>query len=132
MAKPEWKEWEEIEEIEKLANLVIGCAITVAKELRPGYLERVYENALFHELRKNGLAVEKQVYMDVFYDGVMVGQFVADMVVSGELMLELKAVSDITSAHIAQALNYLTTTDNRLCLILNFGTPKLGIKRVRN
>ena len=128
----QWTEWETIDELDTLANLVIGCAITVAKNLRPGYLERVYENALFHELSKNGFQVEKQVYMDVFYDGVMVGQFVADMVVNGSLLLELKAVSEINNVHIAQALNYLTTTDNRLCLILNFGSPKLGIKRVRN
>ncbi len=83
-------------------------------------------------MSKNGFQVEKQVYMDVFYDGVMVGQFVADMVVNGSLLLELRAVSGVTDAHVAQALNYLTTTDNRLCLILNFGTPKLGIERVRN
>ena len=70
--------------------------------------------------------------MDVIYEAVIVGQFVANMVVSNSLMLELKAVSEITNAHVAQALNYLTTTDNRLCLILNFGNPNLGIKRVRN
>ena len=123
---------EEMIELNLLSNRVIGCAITVAKKLRPGYLEKVYENALFHELSKHNLRVEKQVHLNVFYDEIVVGQFVADIVVNGSLILELKAINGITNEHLAQGLNYLTTTGMRLCLILNFGSPKLGIKRVRN
>ena len=123
---------EEMIELNLLSNRAIGCAITVAKKLRPGYLEKVYENALFHELSKHNFIVEKQVHLDVFYDGIVVGQFIADIVINGSLILELKAVSGITNEHLAQGLNYLTTTGTRLCLILNFGSPRLGIKRVRN
>ena len=123
---------EEMIELNLLSNRVIGCAITVAKKLRPGYLEKVYENALMHELTKIGLQVENQVALDVHYDGIVVGEFFADIIINGSLILELKAVGGITNEHLAQGLNYLTTTNMRLCLILNFGSPRLGIKRVRN
>lgn len=119
------------EELKELSGRILGCAITVAKKLRPGYLEKVYENALVHELRKQGLTIQRQVGLDVIYDDVVVGQYIADILVENLIILELKATDAITDEHIAQALNYLTTTGWPLCLILNFGTPKLGIKRVR-
>ena len=115
-----------------LSGRVIGCAITVSKHLAPGYLEKVYENALFYELTKQRLRVERQVRLDVYYDGIVVGHFIADMVVNNTIILELKAADGISEDHIAQALNYLTTTGSPLCLILNFGEPVLSIKRVRN
>ena len=122
----------EEEQLNELSGRVIGCAITVAKKLRPGYLEKVYENALFHELNKQGFQVDKQVTLTVYYDGIVVGEFIADIVVNNTIILELKAVNSISSAHIAQALNYLTTTGGQLCLILNFGEAKLGIKRIHS
>ena len=120
------------ENLNELSGLVLGCAIKVAKKLRPGYLEKVYENALFYELRKQHFRVQRQVYLDVYYDGIVVGQFIADIVVDNTIILELKAADAISNDHVSQALNYLTTTGCKLCLILNFGTPKLGIKRIRN
>lgn len=120
------------EQLRALSGRVIGCAITVAKKLAPGYLEKVYENALFYELNKRGFHVERQVRLDVCYDEIIVGHFIADIMVNDTIILELKAVDDISDDHIAQALNYLATTGCKLCLILNFGTPKLSIKRVRN
>lgn len=120
------------EQLRVLSGRVIGCAIAVSKKLAPGYLEKVYENALFYELNKRNFHVERQVRLDVYYDGVTVGHFVADIVVNNTIIPELKAVDDISDDHIAQALNYLTTTGCKLCLILNFGTPLLSIKRVRN
>ena len=122
----------EEEALNELSGRVIGCAIQVAKKLRPGYLEKVYENALFHELNKHGFRVDKQVPLAVYYDGIVVGEFIADLVVNNTIILELKAISSISNAHVAQALNYLTTTGGQLCLILNFGEPKLGIKRIHN
>ncbi len=119
------------EELSELSGRILGCAIAVAKKLRPGYLEKVYENALAHELHKASIGFERQVGLDVVYDEVVVGQFLADILVEGLIILELKATDAIADQHIAQALNYLTTTGWPLCLILNFGTPKLGIKRVR-
>ena len=122
----------EEEKLNELSGQIIGCAIKVAKKLRPGYLEKVYENALLHELNKGGFQVDQQVPLAVHYDGVLVGEFIADFIVNNTIILELKAVSAISNAHIGQAINYLTTTDSQLCLILNFGEPKLGIKRIRN
>jgi GxxExxY protein len=110
---------------------VNGCAFAVANQLRAGYLEKVYENALVYEMRKQGLDVAQQVPLDVLYDGVVVGRYVADIIVENCILVELKAAEAISDAHVAQALNYLTTTGLPLCLILNFGAPKLGIKRVR-
>ena len=120
------------EQLKVLSGRVIGCAIAVVKQLAPGYLEKVYENALFYEMNKRGLHVERQVRLNVYYDEIIVGHCIADMVVNQTIILELKAVDEISDAHIAQALNYLTTTGCKLCLILNFGTPKLSIKRIRN
>ncbi len=120
------------EKLKELSGRVIGCAIAVSKNLAPGYLEKVYENALFHELTKQRFRVERQVRLEVHYDGIVVGHFVADMVVNDTIILELKATDGISDDHIAQALNYLTTTGSPLCLILNFGEPILGIKRIRN
>ena len=119
------------EKLNEISGRVLGCAIKVAKALRPGYLEKVYENALVYEMKKDGLQVETQVRLEVWYEDIVVGHFFADVVVEGVLLLELKMTDAIGDAHIAQALNYLTTTGLPLCLILNFGTSKLGIKRVR-
>ncbi len=120
------------EQLKQLSGRVIGCAIAVSKNLAPGYLEKVYENALFHELTKQHLHVERQVRLDVYYDGIVVGHFVADIIVNNTIIVELKSADRISDDHIAQALNYLATTGSKLCLILNFGEPMLGIKRVRN
>ncbi len=118
--------------LNELSGEVLGCALAVTKKLRPGYLEKVYENALFHELGKTELHIARQVHLHVYYDEIVVGEFIADIVVNDTIILELKATNSISDAHMAQALNYLTTTGCKLCLILNFGAPRLGIKRVRN
>jgi GxxExxY protein len=110
---------------------VNGCAFAVANQLWAGYLEKVYENALVHEMRKQGLRVVQQVPLDVLYDGVVVGHYIADVIVENCILIELKAVEAISDAHVAQALNYQTTTVLPLWLILNFSASQLGIKRVR-
>ena len=101
----------------------------VHKGLLPGYLESVYHNAMIVEMQKEGLSHVSEHEIDVFYDGVCVGKFKADLVVEGRVIVELKAVSGITTAHEAQLVNYLTATGIDNGLILNFGTPKLEIKR---
>ena len=83
-----------------------------------------------HELRKNGLAVAQQHPIKVLYDGVVVGDFVADLLVEHEVLVELKAVKAFDDVHLAQCLNYLKATGRSLCLLLNFGTPKVQVKRV--
>jgi GxxExxY protein len=77
-------------ELDKITEKIIGCAFSVSNSLGSGFLEKVYENALFHELTKNGLVVEKQVSLKVKYDGVVVGDYVADFLVEKSILIELK------------------------------------------
>jgi GxxExxY protein len=115
---------------DNLTEIIIGCAMKVSNKLGAGFLEKVYENALALELRKAGLVAEQQKQILVAYDGVIVGDYSADILVNGLVILELKAVKFIDEIHMAQLLNYLKATGLRVGLILNFGTPRLGIKRM--
>ena len=115
---------------DNLTEIIIGCAMKVSNTLGVGFLEKVYENALAVELRRAGLAAEQQKPISVAYEGVIVGDYCADIVVNVQVILELKAVKFIDDIHKAQLLNYLKATGLRVGLILNFGTPTLGIKRM--
>ena len=95
-----------------------------------GFLEKVYENALIIELRKAELLVAQQQVMEIRYDDVVVGTYVADLVVQGSLLLEIKAVKFLDEIHTARCLNYLKSTALPLCLLINFGRPRVEIKRV--
>lgn len=117
-------------ERDALTERIIGCAYNVLNALGPGFLEKVYENALAHELVKSGLQVEQQRPLTVRYDGVVVGEYLTDLLVEGVVLVELKAVKALDNAHLAQCINYLKATELKTCLLLNFGTHKLGIKRV--
>jgi GxxExxY protein len=118
--------------LDRISEKVIGCAYTVSNRLGAGFVEKVYENALAHELRKAGLGVEQQHDIEVKYDGVLVGNFTADLLVEGEVLAELKAVKALDEVHLAQCLNYLKATGLQLCPLINFGTPKAQVKRVVN
>jgi GxxExxY protein len=120
------------EKLNQLTEQVIGCAFKVSNGLGCGFLEKIYENALAHELRKAGLTVQQQYPIIVRYDGVIVGDYIADLVVEGTVMLELKAYRDLDDIHSAQCLNYLKATEFPVCLLLNFGTQRLQIKRFRS
>ena len=109
---------------------IIGCAYTVSNTLGCGFLEKVYENALALELRKQGLAVQQQYPIDVTYDGQVVGQYVTDMLVEESVLIELKSMKMIEDIHIAQCLNYLAATKLQVCLLLNFDSPKLEVRRL--
>lgn len=113
-----------------LTEKIIGCAYLVSNTLGCGFLERVYENALCHELRKAGLEVESQARIDVQYDGVSVGVYEADIIVNGKVIIEVKAVRALEVAHKSQTLNYLKATGIRLGLLVNFGAPRVEVKRV--
>lgn len=115
-----------------LSEQVIGCAFAVSNTLRSGFLGKVYENALAYELRKAGLAVAQQRAATVLHDGVAVGSYSADLLVENVVLVELKATKVIDAMHSAQCLNYLKATGLWLCLLLNFGNPRLGIKRLVN
>ena len=111
---------------------VIGCAIRVSDGLGCGFLERIYETALRHELGKAGLHAQSQVAFVVRYDGIVVGEYRADLVVERRIVVEVKATKAIDTAHEAQLLNYLKASGLPVGLILNFGTPHLGIRRMVN
>jgi GxxExxY protein len=114
----------------ELTEKVIGCAYKVSNSLGCGFLEKVYENALAHELRKAGFEVIQQQRVNVFYDGISVGYYDADIVVNGCLIIEVKALRALDDAHKAQTLNYLKATGIKLGLLINFGVPRVEVKRV--
>jgi GxxExxY protein len=114
----------------QITELVIGCVYRVANGLGCGFLEKGYENALAYELRKAGLSVEQQKSIVVRYDGVIVGEYIADLVVEGVVLLELKVCKAFDEIHEAQCLNYLKATDLPICLLINFGRPKIEIRRL--
>jgi len=115
-----------------LSELIIGCAYTVANTLGAGFLEKVYENAFAHELRKQGLEVAQQSGITVYYDGIVAGEYIADLLVENEILVELKAVKALDNVHMAQCLNYLKATRLQVCLLINFGTPHIEVKRIVN
>ena len=116
----------------EITEKIIGCAYTVANELGHGFLEKVYENALSHEIRKAGLTSEQQHPIPVVYDGVVVGDYTADLLVANEVLVELKAIKVIEDIHVAQCLNYLKATGRQICLLINFGNPRVEIRRIIN
>jgi len=118
--------------LDRITEAVIGCAYRVGNGLGHGFLEKVYETALAYELRKTGIVVEQQRCIQVFYDGVVVGEYVADMLVEGGVLIELKAVRAFDDSHLAQCLHYLKATGLRVCLLMNFGAPKVEVKRLVN
>jgi GxxExxY protein len=108
---------------------VIGCAMKVHRRLGPGFLESVYRNALAFELRRAGFSVEIDKHITVKYEHVIVGDFIADLIVNEALICELKAATALSKADEIQVVNYLTATNHDFGLLLNFGTPSLQFKR---
>jgi GxxExxY protein len=113
-----------------LTERVIGCAFTVANKLGHGFLEKVYENALAIELRKAGLSVTQQKALPVHYDGIIVGDYFADLIVNETLVIELKSARAIDDAHVAQCLNYLKAAKQQRGLIPNFSPQRVEIRRL--
>ena len=120
------------DQLNAVTEKVIGCAYRVANGLGRGFLEKVYENALAHELGKAGLTVQQQKGVQVWYDDVAVGQYVADLLVEEAVLVELKVAKALDPVHLAQSLNYLKATNLSVCLLLNFGSPRLEVRRVVN
>jgi GxxExxY protein len=118
--------------LDAITEKIIGCAYKVGNTLGNGFLEKVDENALAHELRKAELMVEQQYSLQVQYDGVVVGDYVADLLVDRSVLIELKAARALDEIYIAQCLNYLKASGLQVCLLINFGAPRVEIKRVVN
>ncbi len=113
-----------------LTRSIIGCAFAVGNGLGVGFLEKVYENALMMKLRDAGLDIAQQCALDIRFEGHVVGTYIADIVVENTVIVELKAVHALNSAHVAQCLNLLKASGMRTCLLLNFGKPRLEIRRL--
>jgi GxxExxY protein len=106
-----------------------GAIFEVNRELGSGFLEKVYENALLIELRDMGLKAESQIPITVMYKGREVGEYQPDILVEGQVIVELKAVETLQKIHEAQVLNYLKATGYKVGLLVNFKHPKAEIKR---
>jgi len=114
----------------ELTFAVIGAAMEVHTILGPGFLESVYQSALARELTLRGIPFEQQVRLPVNYKDALVGEYIADFMIDGKPIVEIKAVSNFNSQHQAQAMHYLAATGCRLALLLNFGTGSLEHRRV--
>jgi GxxExxY protein len=117
---------------DKISETIIGAAYAVSNALGCGFLEKVYENALVHELRKRGLQAEHQYPIKITYDGVIVGDYLADILVNDQVIVELKAAKALDDIHVAQCINYLKATKLKLCLLINFGNAKVEARRIAN
>ena len=116
-------------ETEKLIKTIIQCAYNVRIHLSAGFLETVYQKALILELREKGIRAESEIPIDVYYKDEVVGEFRADIIVEGEIIIELKAVQHLLSIHETQLVNYLTATHKDYGLLINFGGERLEIRR---
>ena len=113
---------------DELTEKIIGCAYAVHNKLGPGFLEKVYENALRIELLKAGLTVKQQEPITVTYDGQVVGKYYADLWIEERVVVELKAALGLVKEHEVQLVNYLTATNVDLGLLLNFSSS-VQVKR---
>ena len=115
---------------EELTSAILECCFEVSNELGAGFLESVYEKALVVALSQKGLEVIAQTALKVKFRNVIVGDFYADLIVNGKVLIELKTVSRILSEHKAQAINYLNATGIEVGLLVNFANPKLEYYRL--
>lgn len=114
---------------DQLITEIIECAKRIRRQLGPGFLEKVYKNAMVVELRKLKLNFETEKLIQVLYDGIVVGEYRTDIIVEGKLILELKATQDLSIANEVQLVNYLTSTQIDDGLLINLGSDKLQFKR---
>lgn len=119
--------WEHINE---LCDVVRETSFAIHTYHRNGHLEKIYENALANRLRKAGLFVEQQHPLKVYdEDGTILGEYFADLFMEGSLIVELKAVRTVADEHVAQLLGYLRSARIETGLLINFGSPKLYVKK---
>ncbi|MGF7139809.1 GxxExxY protein [Roseimarinus sediminis] len=114
-----------------LTKKIIACAYVVHNKLGSGFLEKVYENSMAIELRKSGLKVEQQFPIPVFYETIQVGDYYADLLVNDEVIVELKAVVNLTKQHEVQVVNYLNGIGLDIGLLINFGSSVVVKRKFR-
>ena len=117
---------------ETLTHQIIGCAMRVHSTLGSGFQEVIYQRAFAIELERQKLSYKREMIMDLFYDGIKIGTRRVDFFVENGIMVELKAVSQLDDAHLAQAINYLEVYSLPFGLLINFGSRSLTFKRVYN
>ena len=117
-------------DINEITYAINGAVFEVNRILGPGFLEKVYEKALLIELKRRGLNAGSQVPIRVFYKDNTVGEYIADLLVEGKVIVELKTVEKLDKVHEAQLLNYLKATGIQVGLLVNFKHPKAEIKRM--
>ena len=117
-------------DFEPLSGRIIEAAIQVHKELGPGFLESIYESALKVALRHCGIVYEAQKEVAIIFEGEEVGVHRLDLLVDGEIVVELKAIKALEDIHFAQVRSYLKATSLRVGLLMNFHTPTLVVKRI--
>jgi GxxExxY protein len=120
------------EDLNKLSEKIIGIAISIHKKLGPGFVEKIYEKALIYEFEKKKIQYICQETIKVKYHELNLGNQRIDFLIENEIIVEIKSVSSIVNIFEHQLISYLKTADKRLGLILNFGSKKLGIKRLVN
>jgi GxxExxY protein len=116
--------------LDTVSSGIIGCAFNVSNALGCGFLEKVYENALTVEFRSTGIEYVQQPVYQVRHRNEIVGEYQPDLVIADRLVVEVKAVNSLNQVHQAQCINYLRVTGLKLALLLNFGLPRVQIKRV--
>ena len=116
--------------LDALSSRIIGSAFSVSNSLGCGFLEKVYENALAVEFRSTGIAFTQQPAYHARHKGEIVGEYQPDLVVAEAVIVEVKALNSLNQVHEAQCINYLRVSGLKLALLLNFGLPRVQLKRV--
>ena len=116
--------------LNQITERIIGCAYKVSNTPGNGFLEKVYENAFEYEMTKAGLIVSQQCPIQVKYEGIPVGDYIADLLVEDCVLVELKTVKQIDDSHLAQCMNYLRATGLNICFLFNYANRRLEFKRI--
>ena len=119
-------------DINAITERIIGCAFQVANSLGAGFLEKVYENALAIEFHNRNLSFRQQYPIEIHYNDMVVGDYIADFLINEKVLVELKAIQSLNKIHEAQCLNYLRGARLSVCLLINFGTPKNRDQKTRS
>ena len=115
-----------------ITEKIIGCAMKVHRELGAGFQEYIYQRALEIELKNTGIKFIREFEMPIYYQGQKIGMRIVDFFIEDKIMVELKAMTDLTDVHLAQGLNYLEASGHEVGLLINFGAKSLQFKRLHN
>jgi GxxExxY protein len=116
----------------ELTQTILGCCFDIMNELGSGFLESVYKNALFIAIKEKGLKIEAEKRFEVIFRGQKIGLYIADLIIEGNVIVELKCCESLLGEHQAQLINYLKVSDISVGLLVNFGKRKLEYKRLRH